>query len=147
MPPTKSKICFGLLFQRGDGATPTEAFNTIGEVLDVSGGISLTRAFEDATNMESPDGYREYIPSLKDMGEITFQVNAVYSDAQQNNLVADLEAGTLRNFRVILPASIGKRWEGAAYVASVGHPKTVSGKLVRDVSLRPSGRWVLANNP
>jgi predicted secreted protein len=147
MPRTKAAIGFGTLLKRGDGATPTEVFSTVSEVLDITGGVSKTRSFEDATNMESPGGVREYIAALIDLGEITFQMNAVFTDAQQQAVHADLMSGVLRNWQLVLPSAIGKRWEGAAFVASIGNPHPVAGKMVRDVTLRPSGDWTFVNNP
>ena len=45
---------------------------------------------------------KEYLASLPDSGEVTFSMNFVGSNAQQQGLRTDLRAGTLRNFKIIV---------------------------------------------
>lgn len=88
----------GLRLQRGDGAT-TEVFTTIGEVTDFTGPSETTEQL-DATSFDSTA--QEFIAGLPDNGEVSFDMNFVGSNAQQQGLRADLRAGTVRNFRLIL---------------------------------------------
>lgn len=95
---TKAKSTKGLKLQRGDGAT-TEIFTTIGEVTNIKGPEEKAPQL-DATSFDSTA--MEYIAGLADSGEVTFDMNFVGSDAQQQGLRTDLRAGTLRNFKVIV---------------------------------------------
>ena len=65
---------FGTLLQRGDGAAPTEAFTTIGEVLNI-GGPSLAQEVVDVTSHSSPGAFRQKVGGLLDAGEISFDIN------------------------------------------------------------------------
>ena len=89
----------GLKLQRGAGNGPPETFTTIGEVTDFSGPSESVEQI-DVTSFDSTA--KEYIASLPDSGEVTFGVNFVGSNAQQQGLRSDLRAGTVRNFKIII---------------------------------------------
>jgi len=95
---TKAKSSKGIKLQRGDGGG-SEVFTTIGEVTNIKGPSEKAPQL-DATSFDSTG--MEFIAGLSDSGELTFDVNFVGSDAQQQGLRTDLRAGTLRNFKLIL---------------------------------------------
>lgn len=96
---TKAVSTKGLKLQRGDGAA-SESFTTIAELTNISGPTE-TAGQIDATNFDSEA--MEYIAALPDNGEVTAEMNFIASDEQQQGLRADLRAGTLRNFKIVLP--------------------------------------------
>lgn len=55
-------------------STAPSTYSTIGELVAVTP-PAKTRETIDATHMLSPDGYREFISSLRDGGEATFTFN------------------------------------------------------------------------
>ncbi len=140
MARTQARAGFGLQLWRGDGATPTEIFTKISEVTDINPVGAKTLDTVEATHMESDDGYKEYVATLKDQSEITVEVNWLVGDASQGNMVADYEAKTLRNWRIVLNTT-GKRLEGAAFVSAVSQVSPRDGKMTRTFTLRPSGKW------
>lgn len=95
---TKAKSTKGLQLQRGDGGG-SEVFTTIGEVTNIKGPSEKAGQL-DATSFDSTA--MEFIAGLSDNGEVTFDVNFVGSDAQQQGLRTDLRNGTLRNFKIII---------------------------------------------
>ena len=95
---TKAKSSKGIRLQRGDGGG-TEVFTTIGEVTNVKGPAEKAPQL-DATSFDSTS--MEFIAGLSDSGEVSFDVNFVGSDAQQQGLRTDCRNGTLRNFKLIL---------------------------------------------
>lgn len=95
---TKATSSKGVRLQRGDGGG-TEVFTTIGEVTNIKGPSEKVQQL-DATSFDSTG--MEYIAGLSDSGEVTFDLNFVGSNAQQQGLRTDLRAGTLRNFKLIL---------------------------------------------
>lgn len=108
MAVTQSAIGFGTLLKVGDGGGP-EAFTTLLENVAIEG-PPLERDILDATHHESPDGYKEFLGGLKDGGEVSGEGNLVY-DTTQTNLLTDFEAGTRRNFQILVPVSGGtKTW-------------------------------------
>lgn len=96
---TKATSTKKIRLQRGDGADPTEAFTTIAEVTNIKGPGEKAPQL-DASSFDSEA--MEFIAGLPDSGELTFDVNFVGSDVQQQGLRTDLRNGTLRNFKLIL---------------------------------------------
>lgn len=142
-----AKWAFGAQLQIGDGATPTEGFTTIAEVLDI-GGPELTRDTEDVTPHDAVDGYEEFIATLRRTGEVTFDVNFVPSHATHGTgsggLIGLYESDELTNFRLVMAASIGYTWSFAAMVTRVSPSNPVTGAARASVTLKPSGKPTLA---
>lgn len=88
----------GVTIKRGDGAA-TEVFNTIGEVLSMSG-LGKTNPLVEVTSFDS--SAREYIAGLADGTEITLECNYLPADTQQQGLIADVDSGTVRNMQVAI---------------------------------------------
>lgn len=145
MSQTKARTGFGTLFQVGNGATPTETFTTVANVVNISGPEEI-REMVDGTHMESTEGVRERIPSLRDFGVISLDVDFAAGDSSQANVRTDLKNGTLRNFRIIFPGS-GKRFEGAGYVSKIGLSTPLDNKMVSPIEITPSGPWNIVNHP
>jgi hypothetical protein len=95
---TKATSTRGIKLQRGDGAG-SETFTTIAEVTNIKGPSEKAPQL-DATSFDSTA--MEYIAGLVDAGDLTFDVNFVASDVQQQGLRTDMRAGTKRNFKLIL---------------------------------------------
>jgi hypothetical protein len=76
---TKATSTKGIKLQRGDGAG-SETFTTIAEVTNIKG-PSEKAAQLDATSFDSDA--MEFIAGLVDAGDLTFDVNFVASDVQQ----------------------------------------------------------------
>jgi predicted secreted protein len=145
---TKAKAAKGTLIQRGDGGGP-EVFTTIGEVTNFSGPGETAETI-DVTSFDSTA--KEFISSgLPDNGEVTFDVNFVGSDAQQQGLRSDLRAGTLRNFKVILNdhATTKTTFAFAAIVSSIDGPTAggVSEAYKMSVTLKLSGPATITYAP
>ena len=129
---------FGTLLKIGDGATPTEAFTTIAEVMDISG-PEFTRDTEEVTNHSSTGGYKEYIATLKDAGNVSFDLNFTNA-ATQLALATDFENGTVRNFKIVFPLPTGNTTLSfAGIVTSLGIAAPVQGILRRGVQIQVTG--------
>lgn len=60
----------------------------------------------DVTNMQSGN-FREWLPTLADSGELSFEANFIPGDATQVELTALFNAATLTAWQVILPNGLG----------------------------------------
>lgn len=89
----------GVVLKRGDGATPTEAFSAIAMVKGVRG-PSISGSTADITSFDSPDGFREFIGTLRDAGTLSFSINYDPGDTTHTALLNDLINGTTRNFEM-----------------------------------------------
>ena len=133
---TSAVSSHGTFLKVGDGAGGGEAFTTIAEVLDITGpGTTLNT--EDATSHDSA-GWKEIIPTLKENGEVTFDIN-YYKHATQTSLRADLEARTKRNFQLVFPGSVAETASFSGYVTSFEYAAPVEGILRASATIAVSG--------
>lgn len=138
---TGAKGGYKTLVKRGDGATPTENFVAVAELLDITG-PNMTKMIEDATTMDSPNGAVEKISlGLRDAGEVTFQVHLLDENTSHNLLLADFWVDTFGNFQIV-PNGATKAVQFAAHVAEFGSSYPVKGKMVRDIKLVITGKPV-----
>jgi hypothetical protein len=138
---TQAKTAHKTKIQRDPGGGAWGAGAEIAELLDIQG-PAKSHVMEDATNSDSPDGWAEKIAiGLKEAGDITFQMHFLEANAGHNALEADLEAGTLRSFRIILPSGT-RRCSLTAYVQNIGPSYPLKSKLVKDVTLAVTGKPV-----
>lgn len=143
---TQVKSSFGTFLQMGDGGAP-EAFTTIAEVGDISG-PAVSRDTEEVTNHSSPDGYEEFITTIKRSGEVTFPINFIPDHPthdQSTGLLGVLDTGVLKNWRLLL-STTGRRWQFAALVTNFEGGSPVVGKQGADVTLKISGKPFLVAN-
>ena len=136
---------FGTLLQVGDG-DPTETFTTIAEVKDIRG-PKIKQNSEEATNHSSPNGWEEFVGHTKGGGTVVFDVNFVPTGATHDastGLLADLVAGTLRNFQLVFPDSGSTTWAFAALVQDFEPGAPVKGILTASITLQISGEPTLA---
>lgn len=136
MAATNAKAGFGSLLKRGDGGG-TEVFTTIAEVKDING-PAMRQMFEDATHQESPGGFEEFVPTVRQSGDVTCTCNLLAADTTQALLRADLLAGTKHNYRLTIPGT-GKRISFAAYVQELGPAVPLKGVITMDVSFKVTG--------
>ncbi len=138
---TDGVIGLGTILKIGDGASP-EVFTAIAEVKDITG-PGLTREFAEFTHQQSSGGYREYKPTFKNSGDVTFKCNFLPDDETQgfstSGLLKDYDDGTLRNFQLEFPDSGATKASFAAYVANVQPGAPIAGPLELNVTLRVTG--------
>lgn len=81
------------------GAVGGEAFTAIAMVKGVRG-PSISGSTADITSFDSPNGFREFIGTLRDGGTLSFSINYDPGDTTHAALMSDLIAGTTRNFEM-----------------------------------------------
>lgn len=143
---TDGIAAFGTQLQIGDGGSPTEAFTTIAELLDISG-PELSTDTEDATNHGSTDAYEEVIATILRTGNVGFDVNWVPAGATHgytSGLLKDWEEKTSRNFKLIFPDSGSTTWTFTAIVTGISPAMPVAGKLTGSITLKVTGSMGLA---
>lgn len=147
MVASTGKIGIGTALKMGDGATPTEAFATVANVVGIDGpGRSME--IVDATHLQSTGGYREKIPHLKDGGTVSLTVHydpthATHDEA--TGLPKKYEDRTLTNFQIVWPTVVGKTHSFAAYVTNVGAQFQVDDLIQMTCELTISGPVTVAD--
>lgn len=141
MAETEAAIGYGTLLQFSDGASPP-AFTTLAEVNDISG-PGMSRELPDATHMESPGGWREFLGGLKDAGEITVECNHLPNNATQDatdGVLSLFASGERRAWRLVFPISPTVNWEMDAVVSAFEPSFPVDDKMMLSVTLKVSGQ-------
>jgi hypothetical protein len=139
---TEGVIGLGTLLKIGDGESP-ETFAAIAEVKDITG-PGLSREFAEFTHQQSANGYREYKPTFKNSGDVTFKVNFIPDDTTQGfaaagGLIKDYEDGTLRSFELLFPDVGATKASFSAYVANLQPTAPLAAALEMNVTLRITG--------
>ena len=136
---------YSTLLKRGDGGNP-ETFTAIAEVNSISG-PSFALDTTEVTHMESPGAWKEFIPTLLDAGELSFEINFIPTDSTHSyaaGLLSDMVNRTLRNFQLVFPDTGNTTWTFSAYVTGFDLDASVDGKLGASVTLRITGQPTLA---
>ena len=128
---------FGTLLKAGNGAT-SEVFTSIAEVKTISG-PKITLEMLEATHMESPSGFREWLPSFKDGGEVTFGVNFLPASTSHKAITTDMAARTKRNFKVVWPNTAPTTWSFSGYYTQFEPTAGVGDMLSAQVTIRVTG--------
>lgn len=105
---------------------------------------SSEQDYVDVTSLDSPDGYREYIPGLKDMGEISLTVG--YTVAGYTQQLADQNRRVATYYRTTLASQPGQvtgdvfEFRGFPRVAM--SDGSVEGALEMTVTIRTTGNLI-----
>lgn len=108
-------VAKGTQLQAGDGGSPTETFQTIPEVRNISG-PSMQADEVDFTNMDTVGSYKDFKQGLKDWGSVQFEVNWIPSDSLHQQIFDDYVSGDIRNYKMILPDGGSTTFTFAAFV-------------------------------
>ncbi len=142
---TNALSSFATLLKIGDGGGP-ENFTTIAEVLDISGpGLAMRTA--EATNHSSPAGWAEFIGTILEGGEVTFDINFIPTNATHSysaGLLQDFANKTARNFQLVFPDTGATTWAFTALVTQFPIDGPVEGILRANVTLMVTGQPTLA---
>jgi hypothetical protein len=130
---TEAVSGYGTLLMRERPGSPG-TFDVVEEIYNLSGpGESLDTI--EATHMTSPGARREYIASLLDSGEMSFEANFLPQAAVQGGCRDDMNSRTLRTWRLQFSDDDVTTYEFDAFVtqwepsANVDDKLTVAGTL------------------
>jgi len=129
---------FGALFKRNG--------TTIAEIQSFSG-PSLSLGTAESTHMASTSGYREFIGTIKDGGEVTAELSFLPANATQSysaGLIKDLVDVTLQTFSIVWTDAGPTTWSFSAFVTRFVPAATVDGRLTASVTVKISGVPTLA---
>jgi predicted secreted protein len=127
----------GTTFGRADSiSSSTPTFTNIAEVNSIDG-PNKTRETIDVTSLDSEDGYREFITSFRDAGEISLEMN--FTEAGFLLMNSDFESEDSREYKIVLPNTEGTILEFDAYVTSLGMAVPLDDKVTAPVTLKITG--------
>lgn len=135
MPETEAEIGFSSTFGI-ESATPG-TFDKVAEVVSIQP-PGWTRDAVDATHLESPDGFKEFIAGIKEGSECGIGLN--FKPVVADVLLAALEAGKGR-FRITFPSGIRLTFTGICTAYEPG--EVTNDKMTASAKFKPSGKPVL----
>lgn len=101
----------------------------------------VAQDFREVTNLDSANGFREYVPGLKDGGELSLE--AYYAKELYEDALAKQAAGTLVTFQVTLTPdtdqSAGDVFEWTGYVTPSIPQGEIDGDVMINLAIRTSG--------
>jgi predicted secreted protein len=135
---TLARIGFGTVFQIQDADASPVAYVTVGEVTSITF-PNLTRDAVEATHTESTSGFKEYIPGLKDSGEVSIEMNFVHQSASDTLIRAQFLRETLSPCKILFDTSPedGVSFNAIATGYQVQAP--VADKVAATLTLKVSG--------
>lgn len=98
---------FGSILQLGNGATP-EVFSAIAEITELVP-PKMSKDSIEVTNHDSTNAWREFLPGMRDGGEVTLTANWLPTNATQDGTTGILESFTdddNHNWKIIAPDTI-----------------------------------------
>jgi predicted secreted protein len=101
----------------------------------------ISRNSIDVTAHDSTDGWMEFIPGLKDGGEVSFDIN--YQPDVHDALLDDLDSAATQNWRVTFPD--GTQWDFAAFLTGFEPDAPYDDKLAASLTLKVSGKPVFGS--
>jgi predicted secreted protein len=135
---TNASIGFGTIFQMLDRAVSPDTYVDIAEVTSITM-PNLSRDAVDATHMQSPDGWREFIPGLKDAGEVTVELNFVFGNASEALILAQFATKTLSACKILFIESPETGVSFSAIVTGFERTVPLDDKMTATMTLKVSG--------
>lgn len=137
MPASQGAVGLGTTIAYSAALSPPTFTNYILEPKDITGpGSTLEKA--EFTHMQSTSGYREYKPTFKTSGDVTFKTNYVHDDASHMALIAANQALPPTLMAFLMTGLDGSTFQFEAYVGlSWSYP--MGGPIEMNVTLQIEG--------
>ena len=139
---TNAKIGHGSLFKIANDASP-QVMTSIGEITSIKP-PSLSRDAIDATHSESPERWREFIPGLKDGGEVSADLNLVPGSVGNLLMIAQLDNDAPSVCEITLPTTPAFKWSFDAIFTGYEQDDPIDDKMAVTVTFKVSGKPTLA---
>lgn len=100
----------------------------------------ITTDFVDVTTNTSPNGFREKIPGLKDLGDITFTINW-HDDETTHQTLWDMQQNNeLGQWQIAFPQfATNNLFDFDAYVSGLPMDSPIDAQVVQNVTLTGTG--------
>lgn len=135
------KWAFGTALQIGDGLG---GFTTIAEIMDFPF-PQLSRDLKEVTNHSSPNGYEEFITTLKRSGEIQFNMNYLPTDPTHDSatgLISLWNSGAVTPFKIVMVDDVASEWTFDGIVTKFQARAPVNGQYDASTTIKPVGTVV-----
>ena len=128
---------------RAVGTTISKGDTTIGGLTNI-GGIEITADTMDVTALDSEGGYREFIQTFKDAGEVPLEGYFLAGNAGQTAMQTSLDSGDVEDYKIKFPTIPPAEWafKGVVTGFKVGDVE-LDGAIMFGTTIKVSGKPVL----
>jgi predicted secreted protein len=133
--PTQARIGHGTTLGIASVLAPT-VYAAVAEITSVSP-PPISRDIIDATNMDSPGGWREFIPGLKDGGEMSADLQFVPGSATDALLIGMQAETEPRPMKITFPN--GEEWGFDAFCTGYQPTAPVDDKMTATATFKVTG--------
>lgn len=140
---TAASIGLTSKFAIGDGASP-EVFTPLAEVTAITP-PGISRDMPEATHMQSPEGWREFIMGLKDGGEVSLELNFINQASPTGNaavLMAEFDKTTTGNYQIEFPDT--STWSFTGGCTGFEPDAPLDDRMTASATFKITGKPVLA---
>lgn len=121
-------------------STDSSEWEAIAEVVSI-GGPNKSRETIDVTSLDSEDGYKEFIGSLRDGGSINLTMN--YRRDTYEIMNNDYESDVRQNYKIVLPDTDETTLEFEGLVTEVPLNVSMDDKISVETVIKVSGKTSL----
>jgi predicted secreted protein len=132
----------GAEFKRSATDSSASTYAAIGEVNSITG-PNMSREFIDTTALDTSGGYRTFIPSFRDGGEITLDVN--FERDNYIDFKDDFESADGAYYQIVFPDTGSTTFEFFGYVTSLGNSIPKDDKIIVSVTIKISGQVTVSS--
>ncbi|MBU2685755.1 MAG: outer capsid protein Hoc [Gammaproteobacteria bacterium] len=132
----------GTKVYRGTGNSSSPVFEEIAEISRVSG-PNMSKATIDVTHLGSTGGYREFIGSFRDGGQVTLEMN--FTLAGYSDIKGDFDDDDLRDYKIVLPNTEATEIEFTALVTDLGMEIPLADKISASCTFKISGQTTITS--
>lgn len=142
---TQAKIGFGSLFEIQDLEQSPDGWVKVAEVTNITP-PNFSRDAVDATHTESEEGWREFIPGLKDGGEVTVEMNFI-PGAASTDRIFELFSRDVGDFRISFPdGSPSTVWQFKAFITGFEPEAPLDDKMSATATFKLTGKPAFLTN-
>ena len=125
----------GVSFKRGDGAS-SETFTAIAEITSISG-PNMSRETIDTTSLDTSGGYRTFLASFRDGGEITLNMN--FTRDGYIAMKTDFETDTTVNYQIVCSDTGATTMDFAGLCTGLGFEASTDDVIKANTTIKVSG--------
>ena len=126
----------GAEFKRSPDDSSGSTYTAIAEINSIQG-PNMSRETIDTTALDTSGGYRTFVPSFRDAGEIVLEMN--FTQAGYITMKTDFESSSLVYYQIVFPDTPNTTFEFGAYVTALGNSIPTDDKITQTVTLKISG--------
>lgn len=126
----------GVIFQRFNGVD----WDAISNIVDITT-PNMERDMIETSDIDSEDGYRDFITGWKNGGSVTFNMN--FTRSGYDIMFADFNDDEKKEYRIIIPDDVNSTFQFYGYVQSIGMPITLSEQIKAITTIKVTGKPTL----